>query len=626
MMKFKKPYAFLVAGLLCVSVGAATVGLNVEPSVEPAQALLGYDWDFTTGASSNSNYTNTWTYDNVVRIYGANNNNGDWGYIRVGGKKNKGEDIKNATSTLTSINPSTADISSIDLTALNTSSGSGYTLHNITLEVATDNSFTTIVDTITKSDDSISTDMNFAPSSGDCWASGSYFKMSFNWSNTSTSNRGMDVEKVVFNEKVSATDVLTGISYEGTPVTQYSNRGFNPEGLTFYGTYSESGKKELDISLITFTPETLTADTTEVVATFSGVSVTISGIKVNVLEGITYEGTPVDQYVNRPFDPTGLTFYANYSVTDKEELDVSLLTFSPEVMSLDTNSVTAYYEDVSTVINNITVLEDSRIFFGDHEEFAKWGTSYVEHKLAYENFDATFSAHNKQTGTITNMPVSKAGSVTITLNPSISATHEITYVEFGFVQWGTKTKTITLDDQTLSFPSGGTTISKTYSNHKTSVTAQATNSNQVGWEYVIVTIEELETTPLMEAEAFAQSVIDDLTCDPTGKVAPSTEEWSALANKYETLSEEAKALFVDTTESSIIKDALAKYDYILGKYGSEVYANFMNREVVSAANNITNPILNTTNNIIIIVSVCVLAISAIGVFIVISKKRKQINK
>lgn len=623
MMKFKKPYAFLVAGLLCATVGAATIGLNsnAKPNVEPAQALVGYDWDFTKKASSNSNYNNTWTYGDVVSVTGAANNNAQWGYIRVGGKEKS-----NATSTLTSINASTADISSIDLTAKNIASGSGYTLHNITLQVASDNSFSSIVDTV--SYDTVSTDMNFAPSSGDYWASGSYFKLSFTWSCPGGSNRGMDVEKVVFNEKFSATDVLTGISYDGTPVTQYNGRAFNPEGLTFYGNYSESGPKELDVSLITFTPETLTADTTEVVATFSGVSVTISDIKVNVLEGVTYEGTPVDQYVNRPFDPTGLTFYANYSVTGKEELDASLLTFNPEVMSLDTNSVTVYYEDVSTVINNITVLdEDPRIFFGDHEKFATWNTSYTKHTLEYENFSVDFSAHNKQSSNITTMPVSKAGTVTITLDPSISATHEITYVEFGFVQWNTKKQTIALGDQTLSFPDDGTTISNTYSNHTTSVTAEATNSeNQVGWEYVIVTIEELETTPLMEAEAFAQSVIDDLTCDPTGVTAPSKDEWSALADKYETLSEEAKALFVDTTESSVIKNALAKYDYILGKYGSEVYANFMNREVVSAANNITNPILNTTNNIIIIVSVCVLAISAIGVFIVISKKRKQINK
>ena len=300
MMKFKKPYAFLVAGLLCVSVGAATIGLNVEPSVEPAQALTGYDWDFTTMASKNGNYTNTWTYDDVVSVSGAANNNGGWAYIRVGGKEKS-----NATSTLTSINASPADISSIDLTAKNTASGSGYTLHNITLEVASDNSFSSIIDTV--SYNTVSTDMNFAPSSGDYWASGSYFKLSFTWSCPGGSNRGMDVEKVVFNEKVSATDVLTGISCEGTPVTQYSNRAFNPEGLTFYGTYSESSKKELDVSLITFTPETLTADTTEVVATYENFATTISGFDVVELSGVTDELT-VAAYSN--------SSYADFVTTD----------------------------------------------------------------------------------------------------------------------------------------------------------------------------------------------------------------------------------------------------------------------------------------------------------------------
>lgn len=349
----------------------------------------------------------------------------------------------------------------------------------------------------------------------------------------------------------------------------------------------------------------------------------------DVLESLECVGTPVTQYNGQPFNPEGLTFYGTYSESGEKEVNSSLLAFDPEVMTLGTTSVKASIGDVSVVINNIEVIEDPKVYFGQHEEFSTWPSGYNDHTLDYESFSVEFQGFSKQSGTITNMPVSKAGSVIITLNNSISATHEITYVEFGFVQWTTKAQTIKLDDQTLSINSNtdDLTISKTYSNHTTSVTAQATNSsNQVGWEYVIVTIEELEITPLMEAETFAQSVIGDLICDPNGVTAPSTDEWLALANKYETLSEEAKALFVDTTESSVIKDALAKYDYILGKYGSEAYANFMNREVVSAANNITNPILNTTNNIIIIVSVCVLAISAIGVFIVISKKRKEIKK
>ena len=346
----------------------------------------------------------------------------------------------------------------------------------------------------------------------------------------------------------------------------------------------------------------------------------------DVLESLDYEGTPVTQYNGQPFNPEGLVFYGTYSESERKEINSSLLTFIPEIMTLGTTSVTASIGDVSVTINNVEVIEDPKVYFGQHEEFSSWNSTYTTRTLDYENFSVYFDGFNKQTSTITNMPVSKAGSVTITLNDSISATHEITYVEFGFVQWNTKTQTIKLDDQTLSFPDDGTTISRTYSNHTTSVTAQTTSSNQIGWEYVIVTIGELEITPLMEAETFAQSVIDDLTCDPTGATAPSTDEWSALADKYETLSEDAKALFVDTTESSIIKDALAKYDYILGKYGSESYVNFMNREVVSAANNITNPILNTTNNIIIVVSVCALAITAIGVFVIISKKRKEIKK
>ena len=621
MMKFKKPYAFLVAGLLTLSIGASTL-FNNTAEIESVNAasgdtytlvnstdqleigatyiFLSIDNDIAMSSQGNINYriTTGYTsslYDESSKTFTAPDGVSEF---ELGGEENKYTFKDLETNKFLYLNSDSNNLCSGD----NDSNGWAITFNGDIAKVVPNN----------YTERFINANISANPKRFACYKA-------------SSKQQEINLFKKV---ESSSTDVLESLDYDGTPVAQYNGRAFNPEGLTFHGTYSESGTKEIDISLITFTPETLTTDTTEVVATFSGVSVTISDIKVNVLEGVTYEGTPVDQYVNRPFDPTGLTFYANYSVTGKEELDASLLTFNPEVMSLDTNSVTVYYEDVSTVINNITVLdEDPRIFFGDHDDFTTWENQYLVHKLEYDDFKADFSYHTKQTSTITTMPVSKAGSVTITLNDSISATHEITYVEFGFVQWNTKKQTITLGDQTLSFPDDGTTISNTYSNHTTSVTAEATNSeNQVGWEYVIVTIEELETTPLMEAEAFAQSVIDDLTCDPTGVTAPSKDEWSALADKYETLSEEAKALFVDTTESSVIKNALAKYDYILGKYGSEVYANFMNREVVSAANNITNPILNTTNNIIIIVSVCVLAISAIGVFIVISKKRKQINK
>ena len=131
-----------------------------------------------------------------------------------------------------------------------------------------------------------------------------------------------------------------------------------------------------------------------------------------------------------------------------------------------------------------------------------------------------------------------------------------------------------------------------------------------------------------KVDTFARSFIANLTCDPSGQTAPSVEEWNTLAEEFALLSEEEKALFKqDTSDNELINATTEKYDYILGKYTDETYTNFMERTITpSPVNSGLAPVFNQTNNIIIIVSVCVLAISAIGVFIVISKKRKEIKK
>lgn len=563
MMKFKKPYAFLVAGLLCVSVGAATIGLNVEPSVEPAQALTGYDWDFTTMASKNGNYTNTWTYDDVVSVSGAANNNGGWAYIRVGGKEKS-----NATSTLTSINASPADISSIDLTAKNTASGSGYTLHNITLEVASDNSFSSIIDTV--SYNTVSTDMNFAPSSGDYWASGSYFKLSFTWSCPGGSNRGMDVEKVVFNEKVSATDVLTGISCEGTPVTQYSNRAFNPEGLTFYGTYSESSKKELDVSLITFTPETLTADTTEVVATYENFATTISGFDVVELSGVTDELT-VAAYSN--------SSYADFVTTD---------------------------------------------------DFPS-GAVYAGHATKNSgNIQINTNGSNKGIYSITSGGIISAVEVIFANNTADGRTLNIFASNTAYT---TSTDLVGKDDHIGQIVCGESTVfSFSALSEQYKYVGLSSDNGAIYIESIKFFWQKPATDPAVE---FANKIINELTCinNPEDRgedyLTNLSKQWLTLKEEFELLDEDTKLVFTNnTSDNEIVKAALAKYDLIVKNYGSDdaSFPNFMNREVVSAANNITNPILNTTNNIIIIVSVCALAITAIGVFVIISKKRKEIKK
>lgn len=131
-----------------------------------------------------------------------------------------------------------------------------------------------------------------------------------------------------------------------------------------------------------------------------------------------------------------------------------------------------------------------------------------------------------------------------------------------------------------------------------------------------------------KVDTFARSFIANLTCDQTGQTAPSVEEWNTLAGEFALLSEEEKALFKqEPSDNELINAATEKYDYILGKYTDETYTNFMERAITpSPVNSGLAPVFNQTNNIIIIVSVCLLSLTTIAVFMVIYKKRKEIKK
>lgn len=200
-MKFLKKLLITTLGLaMAVGVGITAYQVGAVKTDATSESV----WDFTTKAVRNSNYTNTWNYGDV-KIYGAANNNAGWAYIRVGGKSTA--TVK--TSTLTSLSASVVDIASVTIQSKNVASGGSFTMDSVELTVSNSSDFAVTTDTVTGVE--VSTNMVFVPSSGTSWASGSYFKLSFNWSSTTTSNRGMDVEKVIFKENTSTvTDWVLG--------------------------------------------------------------------------------------------------------------------------------------------------------------------------------------------------------------------------------------------------------------------------------------------------------------------------------------------------------------------------------------------------------------------------------
>ena len=142
------------------------------------------------------------------------------------------------------------------------------------------------------------------------------------------------------------------------------------------------------------------------------------------------------------------------------------------------------------------------------------------------------------------------------------------------------------------------------------------------WDKIALTPTSIDTVN-KKAFEFAGNFSTTVTCDPTGNTAPSVDKWNEVASIYNNLEDEVKTKISSATgraDGDDLEVMVATYDYIIAKYGSSKYVNFMNRSVISLASPFLGNI-NIENNAFVTV-ICViglLSITAIG-YIVLRKK------
>lgn len=95
-----------------------------------------------------------------------------------------------------------------------------------------------------------------------------------------------------------------------------------------------------------------------------------------------------------------------------------------------------------------------------------------------------------------------------------------------------------------------------------------------------IEVHTISDDEVAEAENWAQGFLDSGLCDG-GITAPDTSLWSSLAETYSSMSLEAQ-YYVSGFEGneageSVIEQMIARYEYIVAKYGSSVYDDFMER-------------------------------------------------
>lgn len=154
--------------------------------------------DFTAKSASHNAYADSWSYGDFT-VFGGANNNGDWAYVKMGGKK----------TTLANANPvyitSPQMKSSISKVQVSIYAGSlpqtGMSVNSWGVYVYSDEKMTTQIDYVAGGTiDKTAKVFDFTPSEGTVWAANNYFKVSFDLANTSDKNGIIWLDKITFVE------------------------------------------------------------------------------------------------------------------------------------------------------------------------------------------------------------------------------------------------------------------------------------------------------------------------------------------------------------------------------------------------------------------------------------------
>lgn len=157
--------------------------------------------------------------------------------------------------------------------------------------------------------------------------------------------------------------------------------------------------------------------------------------------------------------------------------------------------------------------------------------------------------------------------------------------------------------------------------------------------YTSGTVQLYKLVESENADAYAQTFLGAFTCNAAGtsqptfalKEAPSTYwSWSLLATEYNTLTAAEKEQFrlgVASETGTNLEKALARYDYIVGKYnkgqGITSYTDFMNRNPAKIGASRTLNVFNEetgTAAAMVVVVVSAVSVTALGGFFLLKKK------
>lgn len=569
-MKLRTKITSLCAAMtMALGVGVAVSAVNGQMLESKAASSLATTADFTAKTTPSTTYTDEWTYGGNWKIKGAANNNAAWDYLRVGGKSS----AKIKIGTISNVTAIAADINQIKIDLLNYASGTGYTLDSIDLNVYSDSALTTSVDAVNIAKAAFPTTMEgsyyvvtFAPTASlTSWGANHFYKFSFNWSSTNTSNRGADLAKIEFyneNNVLPTSITVTGDKSTLTKVGEVVKGTVSailPEGAINTVTWSSSDETVLAKLDEEGSFYALKAGNANIIAT-STVSATVSGsyaVSVTAASASVYDKTFTASKLEIPatyadgiYSADGIVFDAKNVMKKSASLDQFQFRGSPNGELVNIIAFPSAIKDIIVTLNSA-------------------------------NTATTFELKAGTTKDVTAMTV---------VTPTISA-----------------------DTFVYTYDLSAITGAKYFYIHRSATT---------GTVYMDSIIVEMIDTDVEAARTYAKAFLTatDAEC---AAYAVTSATWDSVAVEYAKLSETAKAAFAAELNSALrvtdIQKAVSRYTYIVNLYG---YTNFMGL-TVSPANVATNNPANANGGMIAIIAIVSVVAIASCVFVVLSMKKRK---
>ena len=450
--------------------------------------------------------------------------------------------------------------------------------------------------------------------------------------------------------KIDSAKEFLSLSVSGTlaKTLYYAGESFDSAGLTINANYSDSSTADVT-SECTFSPDPLTAGVTSVTASYTEDEVTktvnIGGFSVSTRSvtsiSVLTNPTKTSYTIGQSFDPTGMKIRAVYSVGPTNDDYVAYI-YSPtsvfDSVGEKTITITSTENASAMTTLNVDVVAVSSLNI-TIADTGYTGTSYATTAKTFTKSDVEFSMVNflKPSGT-SNMQFRTGTTDAFSFHNSIALPGIITKVTVQNVSGSPSSMTLYTGVSTqASSTSGG--IAATFNSSDKTFSWDVNTAEQskylrlfnfTGSEACIFSNIEIEffAEPEANEDAIAWGT-DFLSATAAGCSALDQSQlltaWNGLETSYNALSSEAKGYLTSLTPNEAGNDAehaVARYLYIITKYGDVTFNDFMNLGISSSSNN-TYDIGDNTPNVAIILIVSLVGASVLVGYRLMPKKKED---